>query len=76
MNISKQLICAALTWLALSAQAFQISSLSPQGEMARIRQVVVKFDEGAVNFGDPKAAAPVTLSCTDAQARGLHRVIS
>ena len=68
MNIPKQIIGAALAWLALSAQAFQVSSLSPQGEVARIRQVVVKFDEGAVSFGDPKAAAPVTLSCSDAQA--------
>ena len=68
MNIPNQLIGAALTWLAFSAQAFQITSLSPQGEVARIRQVAVKFDEAAVSFGDPKVAAPVTLSCSDAQA--------
>ena len=68
MNILKQFLCLTLAGLTVSAQAFQITSLSPQGEIARIRQVVVKFDEAAVNFGDPKAAAPVTLSCSDAQA--------
>lgn len=48
--------------------ALQITSLSPQGEVARVRQVVAKFDQPAVNFGDPKAPAPLTVSCTDAQA--------
>ena len=54
--------------LALSSQAFQITSLSPQGEVAQVRQLVVKFDEAAVNFGDPKAAAPLTVSCNDSAA--------
>ncbi|MDO8457054.1 MAG: MG2 domain-containing protein [Burkholderiaceae bacterium] len=55
-------------WASLSVQAFQVTSLSPQGEVAQVRQLVVKFDEAAVNFGDPKAAAPLTLSCSDAAA--------
>ncbi|MDO8699421.1 MAG: MG2 domain-containing protein [Rhodoferax sp.] len=62
---------------AITAQAFQIISLSPQGEVTRIRQVVAKFDESAVNFGDPKAPAPLTLNCSDAQAtKGSGRWIS
>ncbi|MEO5669780.1 MAG: MG2 domain-containing protein, partial [Ramlibacter sp.] len=57
-----------------SAQAVQITSLTPQGEVARVRQVVAKFDESAVNFGDPKAPAPLALTCSDAQAtRGTSR---
>jgi len=50
------------------ALALQITSLTPQGEVARVRQVVASFDQAAVNFGDPKAAAPLTVSCSDAQA--------
>ena len=66
-NIPK--IIAALTAaVALQAQALQPSSLSPQGEIAEIRQIVAKFDAPAVNFGDPKAPAPLRLSCTDAAA--------
>ncbi|HSH88435.1 MAG TPA: MG2 domain-containing protein [Ramlibacter sp.] len=52
----------------LPAHAVQVTSLTPQGEVAKVRQVVAKFDEPAVNFGDPKAPAPLSLSCSDAQA--------
>jgi uncharacterized protein YfaS (alpha-2-macroglobulin family) len=70
------LICGMVV-AAWSSHAFQITSLSPQGEVARVRQVVAKFDDSAVNFGDPKAAAPLSLSCTDAQAtQGSGRWIS
>ena len=59
---------ALLTLPALPAFALQITSLTPQGEVARVRQVVAKFDQPAVTFGDPKAPAPLTVSCSDAQA--------
>ena len=52
----------ALAAACLPAQALQIISLSPQGEVSRIRQVVAKFDDSAVNFGDPKAPAPLSLT--------------
>ena len=62
---------------AVQAHALQITSLSPQGEVSAVRQVVAKFDESAVNFGDPKAPAPLALSCSDAQAtKGNGRWIS
>nr|WP_245638589.1 MG2 domain-containing protein [Hydrogenophaga palleronii] len=54
--------------VAFPAAALQIVSTSPKGEVSRVRQLVVKFDEAAVAFGDPKAPAPVSLSCSDAQA--------
>ena len=67
-------VAAAITFvlglcaLSPAVQALQITSVSPQGEVARVRQVVAKFDEAAVNFGDPKAPAPLSLQCSDAQA--------
>ncbi len=68
---------AALIAAAQPAFALQISSLSPQGEVARVRQVVVKFDASAIRFGDAAASAPVTLGCSDAQAsKGNGRWIS
>src|ERR1700712_995533 len=54
--------------MALPAHALQITSLTPQGEVARVRQIVAKFDQPAVKFGDPKAPAPLAVSCTDAAA--------
>ena len=54
--------------LAAQAQALQIVSFSPQGEVAQARQAVAKFDAAAVTFGDPKAPAPLAISCNDAAA--------
>lgn len=62
------LLLAATAFVAGHSHALQITSLTPQGEVARIRQVVARFDQPAANFGDPKAPAPLALSCTDAQA--------
>jgi hypothetical protein len=62
------MLTASLSLMAWGAQALQISSFSPQGEVARVRQMVAKFDAAAVNFGDPKAPAPLALSCRDAHA--------
>ena len=67
MNKKQWMLAASLSLVAWGAQALQISSFSPQGEVAQVRQVVAKFDAAAVNFGDPKAPAPLTLSCSDAQ---------
>jgi alpha-2-macroglobulin len=65
------------TLLTPSAWALQISSLSPQGEVAQVRQVVVKLDQAGVNFGDPKAPALMAISCNNAQAsKGSGRWIS
>ncbi|VTU27565.1 hypothetical protein SRS16CHR_04087 [Variovorax sp. SRS16] len=64
----RALAAATLTLAALGAHALQITSLTPQGEVARVRQVVAKFDQAAVSFGDPKAPAPLAVSCSDAQA--------
>lgn len=73
-NVPSRLVAAAWLAIALPASALQITSVSPQGEVARVRQVVVKFNESAVAFGDAKAPAPVSLSCSDAQAtRGNAR---
>ncbi|MGB7421054.1 MAG: MG2 domain-containing protein [Comamonas sp.] len=60
-----------------SAQALGVVGVSPRGEVAQVRQVVVKFDAPAVNFGDPKAPAPYDVNCSDAQAaRGQARWLS
>ncbi len=71
------MVASGLVALASGAHALQITSLSPQGEVARVRQVVAKFDDNAINFGDPKAPAPLTVACSDAQAsKGGGRWIS
>ncbi|CAM3915380.1 alpha-2-macroglobulin family protein [Paracidovorax anthurii] len=70
---TKHLLRAALAALAGvafagAAQALSVASFSPQGEVARVRQAVIKFDAAAVNFGDPKAPAPFSVDCDNASA--------
>ncbi|RUS66034.1 putative lipoprotein YfhM [Saezia sanguinis] len=56
----------SLSLAAMSVQAAQITALSPQGEIAQVRQVAVKFDEAMVPMGDSNATAPLTLVCDPA----------
>jgi hypothetical protein len=61
----------------LPARALTLTSLTPQGEVAQVRQVVARFDQSAVNFGDPKARAPLTIACDNADAaQGSGRWLS
>ena len=72
--LTRNILAVLIATGALSANALQIISLSPQGEVVQVRQVVAKFGESAVNFGDPKAEAPLTVSCSDAQvSKGTGR---
>jgi len=58
-------------WLCSAAQAqtahtLGVTQFSPQGEVARVRQVVVQFDAAAVPLGDARAPAPVSIACSKA----------
>ncbi|QXL84490.1 alpha-2-macroglobulin [Comamonas sp. NLF-1-9] len=70
-------LAAMLALASGAAQALTVVSVSPRGEVAQVRQVVVSFDAPAVRFGDPKADDPYALSCSDAiAARGQARWLS
>ncbi|MEY3445498.1 MAG: hypothetical protein RIR45_253, partial [Pseudomonadota bacterium] len=74
MNSRKIVVAIGIFFAHCATQAFQITGVSPRGEVAQIRQVVLRFDESAVSFGDPRAEAPADLLCSDAQAtRGTGR---
>ncbi len=62
------LLLATSLLLVTPGHALQITSVTPQGEVASVRQVVAKFDQPAIDFGDPKAPAPLIVRCIDAQA--------
>jgi len=67
-------LLSALSLLAPSvARAASIVSVSPQGEVAQVRQVVVKFSEAVVAFGDPRLADPMTLQCQGPAVAGQGR---
>lgn len=49
------------------AQAATVTTLSPQGTVAKVRQVRVSFSDAMVRFGDPRLPAPATVSCKSDQ---------
>ncbi len=66
---------ALVAWLASAgpALAARVASVSPTGEVATVRQVVVRFDEAVVPAGDPRLPAPFTLRCNGATPPGDGR---
>jgi uncharacterized protein YfaS (alpha-2-macroglobulin family) len=55
-------LAAALHSVALAAS---VTTFSPQGEVARVRQVRATFSEAMVPLGDAKAAAPFEVQCAE-----------
>ena len=55
------------------AGAAAIVAVTPQGEVAQVRQVTVKFSEAVVAFGDPRLADPFALACQGAVPAGAGR---
>ena len=51
-----------------SVQAASIASVSPQGEVAQVRQITVKFSEAVVPFGDLRRPDPMTVQCQAGEA--------
>ncbi len=56
-----------------AAQAARVIQVSPQGEVAEVRQVAVRFDAGVVPQGDLRLPAPFALSCNGRAPAGEAR---
>ena len=56
-------LASALLAGGMAAQAARVVGISPQGEVAEVRQVAVRFDEAVVPAGEPRRPAPYTLQC-------------
>ena len=82
MSAVSRLVSPSVFWglgalAVLPAHAVQISSLSPQGEVAQVRQLVAKFDAPAVPFGSQNLPAPLRLDCNTAEvAAGKGRWVN
>ena len=55
------------------AGALGIVAATPQGEVAQVRQVTLKFSEAVVAFGDPRLADPATIVCQGSAPAGSGR---
>ncbi len=70
---SAALVMLAMLAAAGAAQAATIASVSPQGEVAQVREVVVRFSAAVVPLGDLRQPDPVELACTGAAPAGTGR---
>ena len=68
-----RLAALVLAGASFTATAARVAAVSPQGEVAVVRQVVVRFDGPVVPAGDPRAAAPFNLQCNGSAPRGNAR---
>src|SRR5258706_9597045 len=74
--MQRWIVAAAAGLCALAsqwAQAASIASVSPQGEVAQVRQITVKFSESVVSLGDLRLPDPMSLSCQGATPAGSGR---
>ena len=58
-----------LTWASICSAA-TITAVSPQGEVAQVRQITVKFSDAMVPFGDLRLPDPMSVSCQGAVPAG------
>ncbi len=67
------LAVVSAAWLT-HALAVNVQTMSPQGEVAKVRQARVTFSDSMVNFGDPRLPAPFEVACRgDKPATGTSR---
>ena len=70
-------IASAIALVAAEpAVAANITSVSPQGEVAQVRQVTVKFSEAVVPLGDLRQADPLMMNCEGAAPKGAGRWVN
>lgn len=75
LKIATRRACVALLTggLAVAAQAASVTTVTPQGDVAQVRQVVVKFSEAVVPFGDLRQPDPFNLACEGPVPKGAGR---
>ena len=79
-----QAVIKATAWIVFAATAAtaacpsaglaaSIAAVSPQGEVAQVRQITVRFSEAVVSFGDLRLADPISVACQGAAPAGAGR---
>lgn len=65
-RLSFGIICSLalvmVLWLS-HAMAVNVQTMSPRGEVSKVRQARVTFSDSMVRFGDPRLPSPFDVSC-------------
>lgn len=62
LGIMCSLALVMVLWLS-HAMAVNVQTMSPRGEVAKVRQARVTFSDAMVRFGDPRLPSPFDVSC-------------
>jgi uncharacterized protein YfaS (alpha-2-macroglobulin family) len=62
-SIRLALLALASAAVLTHALAVTVQTMSPQGEVAKVRQARVTFSDAMVRFGDPRLPAPYNVAC-------------
>jgi uncharacterized protein YfaS (alpha-2-macroglobulin family) len=73
---TRDLLAAAALVAAGPALAATVSAMSPQGEVAQVRQISLRFDVAVVPFGDLRQPDPATVSCSGQAPKGAGRWVN
>ena len=71
--IPLRLAVALLVLVPPLAHAAKVLGVAPQGEVAQVRQVVVRFSEAVVPLGDLRRPAPMSVACSGPVPTGEGR---
>jgi uncharacterized protein YfaS (alpha-2-macroglobulin family) len=77
--MSKFIVAGVLAIAMLATpgvHAAQVASVTPQGEVAQVRQVTVRFSEAVVPFGDLRLPDPASPACEGAAPAGSGRWVN
>ncbi len=72
-RIAHLIALGAITSAGAPAMAVRVAGVSPQGEVAEVRQVLVRFAEAVVPAGELRQPAPFELDCGGAKPAGSAR---
>ena len=72
-RLIEALVLLVLASSAGAAGAVSIVAVTPQGEVAQVRQLTVKFSDAEVAYGDPRLADPLAIACQGSVPAGSGR---
>jgi alpha-2-macroglobulin len=72
-RVARSALVACGLAVCIAARAAPVASISPQGEVAQVQQVLVRFSEAVLPLGNLQQAAPYTLACEGGTPAGSAR---
>jgi uncharacterized protein YfaS (alpha-2-macroglobulin family) len=73
MTHAARVAAAVLSCVAVATHAATVTSVTPMGEVAQVGQVVVRFSEAVVPFGNLRLPDPFSMACEGPAPKGSGR---